>query len=154
MQKSGEFGRETGAPGAWRGAKGAVATQERASIPADPRSSHPLSCKRFCSPSLPWGKKTTLTPALNPEEFSARQGRAGARVAPGRVRRGLGWELRLQDQAPSSSWRRLRVFPPAPPGAQEPASLMFVMWMMVQLLKGWGTGSEDTTPTSAYIFYG
>lgn len=31
---------------------------------------------------------------------------------------------------------------------------MFVMWMMVQLLKGWGTGSEDTTPTSAYVFYG
>lgn len=31
---------------------------------------------------------------------------------------------------------------------------MLVMWMMVQLLKGWRTGSEDTTPTSAYVFYG
>lgn len=50
------------APGAWRGAKGAVATQERASIPADPRSSRPLSCKRFCSPSLPWGKRQPLPP--------------------------------------------------------------------------------------------
>lgn len=42
-------------------------------------------------------------------------------------------------------------FRPAPPG-RAGAGLMSIMLIMVQLLRGWGTESEHTTPAAAHVF--
>ena len=151
MLKPGEFCRETGhqAPGGRLRAQWSPRRGRR--LPQTPAAPAHSPASAFVPQACP-GEKTTLTPALDPEEFSARPSRARPRVAPGRIRRDLGWEVRLQDQPPSSASRSLRASRPAPPGAQGP--LMSVMLIMVQLLKGWGTGNEDTTPTAAQVFDG
>lgn len=150
IQKPGEFCRETRrqAPGGRLRAQWSPRRVRR--LPRTPAAPAHSPASAFVPQACPGGK-TTLTPALDPEEVSARPSRARPRVAPGRIRRGLGWEVRLQDQPPSSA-RRLRASRLAPPGAQGP--LMSVMLIMVQLLKGWGTGNEDSTPTAAQAFDG
>lgn len=81
IQKPGEFSGRQGS----RLPEGAAATQVRVPTLADPQGSHPLSSKRFCFPTLPWGKDD-LTLALDPEELSARPVWAGAHLALSRVR--------------------------------------------------------------------
>lgn len=117
-----------------------VATQARARTAAGPCDSHPLSNKRFCSPSLPRGK-TALTPAFDPGAPSA---------CPGRVRPGLGWEPRLQDQPPGSARRAQHVLPGAARARRSRSDVYNVNNGTVT--EGLGSQSEHTTPAAAHVF--
>lgn len=116
MQKSREFGRETGLQeSGGRPRERGPPRRGRRLLPAPAAPAH-SSASAFV-PGACLGGKTALTPAFDSGKPTACPGRAAARVAPGRVRRGLGWEPRFRVQCRArleDSAARL-----APPGAQE-----------------------------------